>query len=149
MHAGISKEFADGSDINETALELGKNPQLSLHIPPIKLVVVDLPLFTDERQDMANKGYAFRDHSRTKRKHQALLFTQDHRRLVAFRIAGIQINAQFVAQPNVYGNFTTGDLGMTLELRERVVGGGNNCTFPSGAKYYYHDGDDWKLTYLS
>lgn len=81
-----------------------------------------------------------------------VLFTQDHRRLVAAREAGVKtIQAQLMADPLVTGNYTTNDTGMTLEVRTYIKvddglhQGKNVSTFPSGGKVFKYAEEEHKF----
>jgi hypothetical protein len=130
MHAGIADAFSDGLRIEDTARQLKDDPASARHLPPIKVAAVELP-----------QGRGQTD---------TQLYTEDHRRVVAAREAGLgQLNAQIKAEPSVLGNYTTQNEGLSVEVRkyhntgEGRHQGGNASTFPAhGSVYRYGVEDD-------
>ena len=73
-----------------------------------------------------------------------MLFTEDHRRVVAARQAGVTLKAQMKVDPSVTGNYTTRNMGMSVEVRKYPPDrgahqGGNKSTFPSSGRVFKHD----------
>ncbi len=132
MHAGIADTFANGSKIDDTVEQLRKDPQSAKHLPPINLAAVEVPVRKWETHGAAANS-----------RRQVMLFTEDHRRLVAARKAGITaIPAQFKSTPVVTGNFTTKNNGESMEIRhysdkeQGLHQTRNVSTFPSSGSVY-------------
>jgi hypothetical protein len=133
MHAGISNRFSNDVEIIDLVQELKDNPTNIKHIPPIMVSTIELPKRKWERQDELEQR-------NTK---ELTLFTEDHRRVVAARMAGIkEMKAQMKADPSIIGNFTTKNRGLSVDIRkyhdtkEGRHQGGNKTTLPSSAKVY-------------
>ncbi|MEB3283251.1 MAG: hypothetical protein VKK42_30455 [Lyngbya sp.] len=136
MHAGISDKFSDSSTIADTVEALKTDPSAINHVPPIFVAAIEQRIFEPESSEtVGHKGK------------KLMLFTEDHRRVVAAREAGIsRMKAQMKADPSVIGNYTTKNLGMSVEVRTYRKTGegahqrGNKSTFPgSGKVYKYKD----------
>jgi hypothetical protein len=132
MHAGVADEFSDGKVVADVIQKLSDDPTYIRHMPPVMLAAVELPIRKWEVGTEASGG-----------ERELMLFTEDHRRVVAAREAGIPLmKAQMKADPTVVSNFTTKTLGMRLEVRHyqnREDGahqGGNKPTIPGSAKIY-------------
>ena len=126
MHAAFSNKFSDGRSVEETTNSLLEDIGLARHLTPIHLVVIEY------------RG-------------EKMLFTQDHRRVLAFLKANeeleksgkpaIKIRAQFPAGKNikVRANFTSQTLGLSTEVREYRDGGAHQrgrSTLPRSAEVY-------------
>lgn len=140
MHAGISERFSNDSEINDLVKRLKEDPSYMKHTPPIMVSAVELPERKWERGDEMDP----------KNTRELTLFTEDHRRVVAARLAGItKMKAQLKAEPSVTGNFTTQNRGMSVDVRKYTTTeegrhqGSNVSTLPSSAKVYrYTDSDE-------
>ncbi|NER93791.1 MAG: DUF4157 domain-containing protein [Symploca sp. SIO1B1] len=133
MHTGISDKYSDGSTIEDTVQQLRLDPTAIRHIPPIMVAALEIPQGFDLK---SRELYP-------KRAKQLMLFTEDHRRVVAARLAGIEkMKAQLKDEPSVKGNYTTKNQGMSVEVRtyiNREEGAhqrGNKSTFPGSGKVY-------------
>ncbi|MFK7749288.1 MAG: hypothetical protein AB8B65_12905 [Kordia sp.] len=133
MHAGISGKFSDDSEMMDLVEKLKENPSYIDKTPTIKVSAIELPRRKWERTNPLQK----------RNKRQLTLFTEDHRRVVAARTAGItSMKAQMKAEPSVTGNYTTKNRGMSVDVRkynETTKGrhqGGNKTTLPSSAKVF-------------
>lgn len=135
MHAGISENFSDGRKIADTTRQMKKgDPQFLKKLPPIKVAAVEIPRRPWERSDPLEP----------RNKREVALFTEDHRRVVAAREAGIPLKAQMKADPSVTGNYTTKNMGMSVEVRKYPPDrgahqGGNKSTFPASGRVFKHD----------
>lgn len=133
MHAGISNRFSNDDEIIDLVEKLKKDPSYIDKTPPIKVAAIELPKRKWEQKDQI-------DQRNTK---ELTLFTEDHRRVVAARMAGIKkMRAQIKADPSVTGNFTTKNGGLSVDIRKYHKTedgrhqGGNKTTLPSSARVY-------------
>jgi hypothetical protein len=131
MHAGISDRFSDNRKISDTVEQMKKDPGSLKHLPPVKVAVVEIPRKSWDRKSPLEQ----------RNKKELALFTEDHRRVVAAREAGITLQAQMKSNPSVTGNYTTKNMGMSVEVRKYppekgAHQGGNQSTFPSKGKIY-------------
>jgi hypothetical protein len=136
MHAGISDAFSNGTKIDDTVAELRKPGAKQL--PTINVAAVEVPLRKWEEPAEPGGGAT-----------ELMLFTEDHRRVVAARLSGVKlIKATMKAEPSVVGNFTTKNKGLRVEVRSYRVAdegkhqGGNKSTFPSSGRLYRAVDDD-------
>ena len=135
MHAGVADEFSDGRVIADVVGTLTDDPSYIKHMPSVMLAAVEIPIRKWEPGTEASGG-----------ERELMLFTEDHRRVVTAREAGIPLmKAQMKADPTVVSNFTTKTLGMRLEVRhyhsreEGAHQSGNKPTLPGSAKIYRYD----------
>jgi len=134
MHAGISCKFSDDREITELVEMLVSDPSYIRKFPTINVCAIELPRRAWERTDMLEPRYS----------RELALFSEDHRRVVAARIAGItQMPALMRANPDtVTGKFTTKNRGMSVEVRrylETEAGRhqrGNKTTLPSSSRIF-------------
>lgn len=133
MHAGISNRFSNDDEIIDLVEKLKDDPSYIDKTPTIKVAAIELPKRKWERQDELEQR-------NTK---ELTLFTEDHRRVVAARMAGIKkMKAQMKADSSVTGNFTTKNRGLSVDVRkyhdtkEGRHQGGNKTTLPSSAKVH-------------
>jgi hypothetical protein len=134
MHAGISERFSDGRKISDTVRQMKRGDPALKHLPPIKVAAVEIPRRPWERRDPLEP----------RNKREVALFTEDHRRVVAARQAGVMLEAQMKSEPSVTGNYTTKNMGMSVEVRKYPPNrgahqGGNRSTFPSSGRVFKHD----------
>lgn len=132
MHAGVADEFSNGSDIADLVETLRNDPTYIKHTPSVMLAAVEMPIRGWESGTEAEAG-----------ERELMLFTEDHRRVVAARVAGVPLmKAQMKASPTVLSNFTTKNIGMRLEVRhyhnkdDGAHQSGNKPTLPGSAKIY-------------
>jgi hypothetical protein len=146
MHAGISERFSDGRLIADTAAWLEEDRARISRLPAVTVRVVEMRIERWERDrdaalepgDQQPAGAPEPPQQQTKR--DLRLFAEDHRRVVAARLAGIQkMKAQFVTDPIARSKFTTTDNGMSVEVRryEDIQAGRhqrtNRSTLPGSA----------------
>ncbi len=132
MHAGVADQFSDGRVIADAVESLQDDPTYIRHLPPVMVAAVEMPVRKWESGTAKDGG-----------ERELMLFTEDHRRVVAARAAGIPtMKAQLKATPTVNSNFTTRNLGMRLEVRHYHNKGagahqsGNTSTLPGSARIY-------------
>ena len=134
MHAGISERFSSGRKISDTVKEIqsAENlPKFINKLPIVHLAIVEIPV---RPWDVGNGALP-------KGGKVVALFTEDHRRVVAARMAGVSLWAQFLSDPSVVGNYTTQDIGTSIEVRRYPLDKGahqrvNKTTFPSSGSVY-------------
>lgn len=139
MHAGISNRFSNDDEIIDLVEKLKEDPSYIDKTPPIKVSAIELPKRKWEKQDALEQSNTI----------ELTLFTEDHRRVVAARMAGVKkMKAQMKADPSVTGNFTTKNRGLSVDVRkyhkteEGKHQGGNKTTLPSSAKVYKYSGSE-------
>ena len=133
MHAGISERFSDDTLIADTVETLTADRNAIRNVPAVTVRAIDLRVEPWEREEDTDL-----DGNR-----ELCLFAEDHRRVVAARLSGIsQMDAQFVSARIARGKYTTGNRGMSVEVRsyadikEGRHQGTNRPTLPSSARAY-------------
>jgi hypothetical protein len=133
MHTGISDTFSDGTSILDLVEELKRGTINIDQLPPIKVCVIYLKRRPWEREDLLESRNSL----------ELTIFTEDHRRVVAARLANKKrMKAQIQVDPRVKGKYTTTNRGMSIELRHYVdIERGlhqreNKSTFPNGSMVF-------------